>query len=1527
MDNVLETQGVPLTVFGGAVTEMAPEDLPEGASPFNQDCDFSPGSVFSRGGRQNQVTYAGFFQEKIAGAAQSVADVGSVGESAWANPTNATLNTPGAYAAVTLNFAAGAHNPPGFDSAITAATTVVTGSFSVGPLIPQVPTEWAFFAIANGAGPVLIPGFTQLDGSGHLWGALAGTSVTAAGTIGGGGSTYTAALCTFYTPSGAPLTIQNGNALDAGFIFTITPRTISSTWANPNTAGNSIFIVVQYLGPTGGVTTVTDDNGNTYNLVATKTDSLSSRQVDVYVAQNIKAGANQVHVTNTLGFASSGLINFYEMSPLGVPVATNTISQELQGFNFNFTVSTQAILGFQIEVSGHQTDATASSGLIASVPNSTAPSIFAQLPASDGQIVFGTTTNNWGLPLTAATVDSPLFTVQVKAVAPAGIQTTFLVYAIKVKLWLSPAPPSNVNYIKTYEQTNAAVDTLVLDAAGELWDESASSNPGVLNLISNAILPNTFAKSITFNDIEYIAFSNLLNGTDVPRQWNGTNLDRVTMCGPGAAPQAVSQSANQSIVSITQAASTQIRRIAWGASSNAINDSTPGNVLVIFGEGRTGSNTYATLPNAVVGGTIVLSGIPNPFPKKGGGSIPFNINGTYTVLQVTTAVVGGSEICPVFTVQAPGIAYGYSNDFGSGGTPTSGWFYQATLATMTTAAQVPNLSVGNQFQISGTGGAPTAGYDGTWTVIGTPNGAQLSITSTQRVGGIATYSYTVITGTNPVAGQFITVTNTLNGGGLFNVQNVTITAASGSGGVGTGGSFSVGISGPDITPAAETGSGIIFGTIFTFEPGVLVGNKTGGSLASQGQIGIGIRKVCYSFLTRTGQITQPSPIYMFNVLSGAGSIVVSGLLPGPPNVVARIIHFTGANGGNFFNIPQPVTVISSGTPIVSNSTYVNDNITSTVTLTFSDGVLLSATAIDIPGNNLFADIELGSCRGFITYAQRLIAWSEQNKITNLRNVSFDGGLAGANQGGGVTTTYPAGWTVDPTNGGGLSLINSPVFGFAVQIQNTSGSTQATYGMLTQPAYIDEFLVPIIASAAAYSIRVTASCPSGAAGGNLVFDLFSPSFNQAFGTFSIPLTSLGLTMAIFTGTLLTVPFGQVPKDLLIRMYATAIANNVTVQIDRAEPFPTLAPVLTTQMKSSYVLNQEAFDLQTGVLGPAQNQQPINGAAILYDLLYALKERSWFSTNDNGVTEPFKWNWKTVSDKVGTIGIHSYDYGEGWMLTGNREGVHFFEGGEPIKVSQEIQPLWDLINWQYGHTMWVRNDPEQRRFTVGVPIATPNVYMPEFPANANPTSPNVILMCNYRELNTGAALASTGPIRSTFSGRIMSPEPARKWSFWNIYSPYSDYIDRANNQWPQWLGTGYNDSKIFQLNAATLTDDGNAINSFYITYGFTKPEMADAKGLGLWRMQFNYMTVLAVGTGNLLPYVYPESPANLPYVLDQAPLPANSAGDLELGVNIKGQRFFVRIGTNTAGSAWRCSKMVVALTQDSWSPVRGLTSAAL
>ncbi|HYP11918.1 MAG TPA: hypothetical protein VEQ86_10625, partial [Xanthobacteraceae bacterium] len=90
-------------VFGGAVPELAPEDLPEGACPFNQDCDFNPGSVFSRAGRVNQVTYQNLSVDRIATSGQTIPGQFAPNEVPWTNPSAVIGNVPGTYASTQLN--------------------------------------------------------------------------------------------------------------------------------------------------------------------------------------------------------------------------------------------------------------------------------------------------------------------------------------------------------------------------------------------------------------------------------------------------------------------------------------------------------------------------------------------------------------------------------------------------------------------------------------------------------------------------------------------------------------------------------------------------------------------------------------------------------------------------------------------------------------------------------------------------------------------------------------------------------------------------------------------------------------------------------------------------------------------------------------------------------------------------------------------------------------------------------------------------------------------------------------------------------------------------------------------------------------------------------------------------------------------------------------------------------------------------------------------------------------------------------
>jgi len=1535
MNNVAGTVPVPLTVLGGAVTEMSPEDLPEGASPFNQDCDYVPGGVFTRAGRQSVYTFGGLFADDLAGFAVSVPGPLAPNETPWVSALNLTMNIPGTYTVATLNAAAGGGPGNTFDKTVTAVGFSLTPSVSGTPsragenaiLIesnginnsaPTAPSPGAWTLLANPNGASHSSMYTRFLSD--------SSTITPSQTVAGIADTWASMLLFLGSTTGTTIALVQ----QVGFVSgAFGVGNFSTVFGAPTTAGNGVLVVLcsilttQPLAPT-----VTDTAGNVYTLLGQVSNG-GGTSIAALWCPNRPAG-NPTMTFNLNSGDVSGSAVAYEISGVGALAATKATSQILKASNFNFNIpTTQSIIGAQVEIFGKQSTLPADAILtaqLALVDGTLSPKqLSGQLPLVDGQLTLGAPTESWALPLTPALFNNPSTAVQIVATA-ANLQT-FSIYAIKLKVFTSPTPGANFNYIKTYEQTSGQIDTLALDANGVLWDENVTATPGVLNGIYTGILPKTYGKSVTFENVEYIALSNLTIGTDIPRHWDGTNLDRVSQVGPGAPP---SVNATATIFNIAAAPNGITQN---PAVSPAHENGTPGFRAMLWSTGPGSTSTgntitvyYQTLPqfpsgsaqdpNIVVGQGIRIQGAPLI-----GGQNP---NGNYIVTSIGSGVPpNGNFSNPswYFTVTAPTSANGFAFTPNSGMTGTT---YQVTIATLTTLSPLPNTQVGSQIQLAGVG---VAAWNATWTVLATPNAGQLAITSTQLSANVATYTFTLISGVAPTVGQQVTIVGCLNGpivGGtsIFNISNGIIASTGAN-------QFSIAITAANVNPAAENGNATVNGTKFQFDPGIqfagtgtnpIFGNSGGGTVVVGGAgLGAGIRKAVLMFLTRNNLITPCSQPVIFATNGVSTSLAFSNLAIGPPDTIARIIALTGANGGNFFWIPQPVIIQSGGQNITYTSSKISDNTSTQATLTFTDAVLLAGTPIDVLGNNLFNQIELGSCRGFLTYANRLIAWGENNKIQNLINLSFEGGIGTT---GGGLTTYPLGWTVDPTNGAGGNLRVSPVFGNSYYVQNLTGGVQALYGMITQSAFQDPYQVPIVLQNTTYSVRITARCPSGVSTGNLVVDLFSPLQGRIFGSFTIPLSTMTSNFAIFTGTLLTSMLSTVPPDLQYRIYASNLPNNGDVEIDRSEPFPTLQPILSTQFRASYAGNQEAFDLVTGAFGPNQNQQPLNGGFTLFDSLYALKEKSLFSTSDNGVTEPFQWNWREVSQKAGTIGINSYDVGEGWMLTACRPGVYFFEGGEPIKVSQEIQSVWDLINWKAGASIWVRNDEQLKRFTIGVPIQTPNPFMPEFPVNANPTSPNVILMCSYRELNTGAELAHTGPIRSTFSGRLMSPEPARKWSFWNIACPYADFINRNDENWPEFFCTGYQNSKVFQLSSAELDDDGAAINSFYVTYGFVKPEMADAKGLGLFSMELTYLTMLVTGSGTAQLQVYPDSVQNtLPFQLDPLPLTTFSFGDSEIGALITANRFFIRIGTNAVGSSWKLSKVVAALTKGAWSEIRG------
>ncbi len=95
---------------------------------------------------------------------------------------------------------------------------------------------------------------------------------------------------------------------------------------------------------------------------------------------------------------------------------------------------------------------------------------------------------------------------------------------------------------------------------------------------------------------------------------------------------------------------------------------------------------------------------------------------------------------------------------------------------------------------------------------------------------------------------------------------------------------------------------------------------------------------------------------------------------------------------------------------------INDNTTTSLTVDFSDTILLSGVSMDY----LFGQIELPDQLGVVAYADRLFWWGERAKMANWRNLTFDGGWDASGSG------RPLGWTQDPSFGAGGSRESSDV---------------------------------------------------------------------------------------------------------------------------------------------------------------------------------------------------------------------------------------------------------------------------------------------------------------------------------------------------------------------------------------------------------------------------------------------------------------------------------------------------------------------
>lgn len=663
-----------------------------------------------------------------------------------------------------------------------------------------------------------------------------------------------------------------------------------------------------------------------------------------------------------------------------------------------------------------------------------------------------------------------------------------------------------------------------------------------------------------------------------------------------------------------------------------------------------------------------------------------------------------------------------------------------------------------------------------------------------------------------------------------------------------------------------------------------------GTATPWGQAAPGLHQLQVSFLTATGAITEPSPPVTF-VANGGQYIQVSNIPIGPPSVVARILLFTGSGGDFFFYIPVPAFINGQ---IVSTATQINDNTTTSVLLDFSDNTLYAAIGTSVPGNNLQEQIVLGPMGGFFTYSSRLQGWGDYNKVENLLNMGFNGGALPS------APTQPTGWGP----GGGV-LVAGRFNGGAWQANTGATAT------LVQSFYRDAYGNAIGLSNTFYSVRVYMTA------GTFTANIFSASLS-----FSDVAVITATTTGWYTANFPIVTPASIPSDMTL-----ILSNTSGSTIDEVMIYYTEQPFNDTEAKFSYEDNLEGMDGLTGIAGPEDDLTPIRNWGVIRDTLYCVTGGSMHETNDNGTTEPSGWGFRHVADNCGAWSISSIarnvqgigSAGKEWMTWSGPDGAQIFTGQQPMKISQEIESLWESVNESFVSLCWASNDQVAKRCYYGVPTG--------------PTPTMSILMMDYRNLD-GEGIVSSPPVHISFTGKMIASDLTRKWTRWNVPARCGALMYRPGDAVgaPSFvLGGGLSGSQVYTLNDQKFSDDDyGRIFSYYITYFFVSHEAEQALQVTSHRKLYQYGTTYIQGVGfyNVTPYGQSlENP--FPTTPNQV-LSMDAFFDLEFGLNVEASRCAFKIQVfpllGQTDAYFSLEKMIINMRPAPWSPVRGTNTGS-
>lgn len=646
---------------------------------------------------------------------------------------------------------------------------------------------------------------------------------------------------------------------------------------------------------------------------------------------------------------------------------------------------------------------------------------------------------------------------------------------------------------------------------------------------------------------------------------------------------------------------------------------------------------------------------------------------------------------------------------------------------------------------------------------------------------------------------------------------------------------------------------------YYYQPGPDGATSAVGTVTPYGQCTPGLHLAQVRFQLQDGTTTKPGPFATF--IANGGQYVSVTVPTGPSNVVARIVDFTGAQPDVPGLLPPFFFIATPGQnqgQVVSTSTVINDNTTTSAIFDFSDNTLFGTAseggAVSVPGNEVANQIVLDGALGFAYWDSRLTTIGQRAAIQELLNMGFDGGAD-------PDSHYPLGWTIAP----GLPIQVVP--GHVVDAAQFTGPIGSST-LMSQSAYEDCYGNPIADPNITYKIRFYAS-------GNRLGGMdatFHFSLTSASTGFSSVATLLLNNTGWYELELPTATPDSIPTDLLLNIGFDSVPSSSTLYIDDCEIFDANNPYLDTQAFTSYSNNPTGFDGVSGDNGPTEDTRKIMGFTLIRGTPYAVTQDPSGRVHEiivNPTSEPSGWTWKEVQANCGTLsafGIthsqaddESASSGEDWSAWPMEGGAGLFDGAQVHKVSQEIQPNWNPgtsnypwiapdsgINMAAAQTISALNDPVERMLYFFVPIGSA-------------TAPNQVYPLSYRELNSAYAIANSPPVHVSLGGRLVVTDNTRKWTHWirplngaaRMYRENTGELTTVffggNGQAP---GVTAGFGNIYTLDPTKLTDDDyGQIFPFYVTFFGPDTEKAQALGLTSVRILAAYCAVQISGTGTV------------------------------------------------------------------------------